>query len=116
MPWKWPFWLTFVASKFYIGLPRRGIKDLHGCDSTHVGAVPVREVFRARTIWEGDVHVFDLPGHPKAKGAYARSYPAGPGSKDEQVVAALGIGPVEDAQSAVRAAIVSEIRNKKLSK
>jgi hypothetical protein len=38
--------------------------------------VPVREVFRGKTIWQGNVEVFDLDGHPKAKRA-GWSHPEG---------------------------------------
>ena len=36
--------------------------------------MPVHEVFRGETVWQGDVEVFDLTGHPKAKRAYAWSH------------------------------------------
>jgi len=40
---------------------------LHGCDATYVETVPVVEEFQGETIWQGDVEVFDLSGHPKAR-------------------------------------------------
>lgn len=36
------------------------IRKLHGVESEHVKSVPVKEVFRGRTVWEGVVEVFDL--------------------------------------------------------
>lgn len=47
------------------------IKKMHGCDSTYVESVPVHEVFQGKTIWAGEVEVFDLHGHPRAKRCYA---------------------------------------------
>ena len=38
-----------------------------------VEAVPVKETFQGKTVWEGTVHVFDLEGYPKATRAYAWS-------------------------------------------
>src|SRR3989304_802 len=46
---------------------RKAIRNLHGCDSTWVEAVPVQETFQGQVAWEGTVQVFDLHGHPTAK-------------------------------------------------
>jgi hypothetical protein len=43
---------------------QEAIQNMHGCDSTWVEAVPVRETFLSETVWEGTVQVFDLIGHP----------------------------------------------------
>jgi hypothetical protein len=40
-----------------------------------VDALPVKEVFEGKTVWEGIIHVFDLEGHPGATRAYAWSSP-----------------------------------------
>jgi hypothetical protein len=61
----------------------------------------------AATVWEGDVEVFELIGHPKAKRGYAWSHPTGERDKDERVIAVLEIPPVISARTAVQAAIVS---------
>jgi len=36
-----------------------------------VEAVPVKETFQGKTVWEGTVHVLDLEGYPKVTRAYA---------------------------------------------
>jgi hypothetical protein len=74
--------------------------------------VPVHEVFRGQTAWKGDVEVFDLNGHPKAKRAYAWSHQEGPNDEGERFVAVLEIPPVKDAQTAVQVAIVAEAKKK----
>jgi len=89
----------------YLEEVQHAIKQLHGCESKHVETVPVKEVFKGKTVWEGDVEVFDLTGHPKAKRAYAWGYPNGKGGLE--VVAVLEIPPVESPVTAVRAAIVA---------
>ena len=89
---------------------------MHGAKSTWVESVPVTEVFRGNTIWQGSVEVFDLNGYPKAKRCYAWSHLDGKRDEREKVVAVLGIPPVDSAQSAVKVAIASEIRSKKLDK
>jgi len=53
---------------------QKAIFDLHGCKSTWVKSVPVKEVFEGETVWEGIVQVFDLEGHQKAEHCYAWSY------------------------------------------
>jgi hypothetical protein len=85
---------------------RKAIRDLHGADSTWLESVPVHETFQGQTVWDGTVEVFELVGHPKAKRAYAWSY-ATEGTK-RRFYAVLELGPVTDAATAVRAAIVSD--------
>jgi len=82
------------------------IKDLHGCDSEHIESVPIHEVFRDQTVWEGTVEVFRWLDHPTAKQAYAWSYKTDEGKR--QYVAILGVPPVNTAINAVRADVVSQ--------
>lgn len=99
-----------MANKDYIARLRKAIADLHGADSTHVKSVPVREVFRGQTLWNGTVEVFDLTGHPKAKRAYAWSYTEGPKNETEQFVAVLELPPVDSPQAAVKVAVGNAIK------
>ncbi|HWA24497.1 MAG TPA: hypothetical protein VG734_02400 [Lacunisphaera sp.] len=92
----------------YLEEIRHAIKQLHGCDSKHVGTTPVKEVFKGQVAWEGEVETFDLAGHPKAKKAHAWGYPNGRGGLE--VVAVLEIPPVESPQTAVKAAIVAQAK------
>ncbi|HEX9241122.1 MAG TPA: hypothetical protein VF875_01640 [Anaeromyxobacter sp.] len=58
------------------GLPALldAIRHMHGCEAQHVESVPVRETFQGQVVWDGDVTVFDVTGHPTAKRCYAWSY------------------------------------------
>jgi hypothetical protein len=85
----------------------------HNCGAFHRAIVPVHEAFRGQTLWRGDVEVFDLTGHPKAKRAYAWSHREGNDDKGERFVAGLEIPPVESAQTAVKVAIVAELKKRK---
>jgi hypothetical protein len=76
--------------------------------------VPVHEVFQGKTLWQGDVEVFDLAGHPKAKRAYGWSHPEGEGNQGERFVTVLEIPPVASPQTAVKMAIYSDIKKGKL--
>jgi hypothetical protein len=89
----------------------RAILDLHGCKAIWVESVPVKEVFKGETVWEGVVQVFEIQGHPKATRCYAWSYKL-EGSKKRQFFTVLHQGVVDLAEKAVRAAIASEFHNK----
>ena len=81
----------------------------HGCEASYVETVPVREEFQGETIWEGDVEVFDLVGHPKATRGYGWGYVA----TDEggrRYFTMLELPPVDSPQAAVKAAIMREIQ------
>ena len=86
------------------------IEHLHGCAAKHRETVPVHEVFRGKTLWRGNVEVYDLTGHPKAKRAYGWSHPEGEDNKGERFVAVLEIPPVDSPQTAVKVSIVSDIK------
>lgn len=75
--------------------------------------MPVHEVFRGETFWEGEVEVFDLHGHPKAKRAYAWSHREGSNDEGERFVTVLEIPPVVSAITAVRASIMSDAKKRK---
>ncbi len=85
----------------------KAIKATHGCEARHVESVPVRETFKGKTVWEGDVEVFDLVGHPKAQRCYAWAYDTGTGSR---TLAVLELPPVISPITAVRAGIVTDFR------
>ena len=86
------------------------IRRLHGSEASHVETVPVKELFQGQTVWEGEVEVFDIRGHPKAKRAYAWAHKT---DKGERYVAVLELPPVDSPQSAVKAAIVAEVKKKR---
>lgn len=75
--------------------------------------MPVHEVSRGQSVWQGDVEVFDLTGHPKAKRAYAWSHLQGKNDQDERFLAVLEIPPVESAETAVRVQIVKDFKSKR---
>lgn len=102
-----------MANPEYIENLRSVIGKLHGCGSKHVESVPVHEVFRGQTVWDGVVEVFDLTGHPKAKRAYGWSHPDGPQDRQERFVTVLEIPPVVSAVTAVRASIVADAKKRR---
>lgn len=77
------------------------------CPAQHLESVPVVEVFRGKTVWEGVVEAFAITGHAKAEKAYGWSYQDG---AETRFVAVLEIPPVTSPTTAVRAAIAAEHR------
>jgi hypothetical protein len=88
---------------------------LHGCDATYVETVPVVEEFQGKTVWQGDVEVFDLTGHPKASRGYGWGYATNEGGA-RRYFTVLELPPVDSPQTAVKAAIMSEIQNARKNK
>lgn len=93
----------------------RAILNLHGCKAKWVESVPVKEVFKGETVWDGVVQVFDLEDHPTAKRAYTWSHSVRH-SRKRKFFAVLHQGPVKSAQQAVKAAIVRESQRRKAIK
>ena len=79
---------------------QEAIQATHGCLSDLRGHVEVREAFEGTQVWEGEVLVFDLIGHPTALTCYAWSV-------ESEVTAVLHEGVVDSPEKAVRASIVA---------
>jgi hypothetical protein len=91
-----------------LGSLQSAIRQLHGCESSHVKSVDVTEAFQGAPIWHGTVEVFDLIGHPKAKRCYAWDFDQ---NGRTRYLAVLEIFPVDSAKRAVQVAIAAEARN-----
>ena len=85
------------------------IHNLHSCDSIWVAAVPVTERLEGETVWDGEVQVFDLVGHPSASRCYAWSRST-EGNR-RRFVTVLHEGPVDSPTAAVKAAAVQQYRS-----
>lgn len=42
---------------------KAAVEGMHGGTATFIQAVPAREEFEGKPVWEGAVHVFDLAGN-----------------------------------------------------
>lgn len=81
------------------------ISQLHQCAAKWIESVPIKEIFEGQTLWQGDVEIFDLTGHPKAKRCYGWSY-----GDPEEFITILELPPVTDAQSAVKVGVAYQIK------
>lgn len=94
----------------YIEKLQETILRLHGCESDYIETVPVTETFQGKLVWQGDVEVFRIRGHPEAKQCYAWAHETDTGKR---YVAVLEVPPVNSPQTAVKVAIVHEVKNTK---
>jgi hypothetical protein len=99
----------------YIEELKAAILNVHGATAMHVKTVPVTEEFQGKTVWQGEVEVFDIHGHPKAKRAYGWGFVINE-NQGRKYVAVLEVPPVNSPLTAVQAAIMSEIKNGKSKK
>jgi hypothetical protein len=95
----------------YIAELKKAIRNLHGCESEYIESVPVTENFQGETLWTGDVEVFTIRGHPKAKRVYAWGHATGKNDQAKRYVAVLELPPVESPETAVKVAVAAEIKN-----
>ncbi len=83
----------------------KAIQATHDCRSSFRYRIEVREEWEHRTVWEGDVLVFNLIDHPTALTCYAWSV-------GSEVTAVLSVWPVDSPEKAVRASIVESFRSR----
>ncbi|HXB59172.1 MAG TPA: hypothetical protein VNU95_06390 [Candidatus Acidoferrales bacterium] len=81
------------------------IEHLHNCGATWRESEPIFEKFKGKLLWSGDVEIFDLTGHPKAKRCYGWSY-----GEPEEFITILELPPVTDAKSAVKVGVAYQIK------
>ena len=84
---------------------QEAIQATHGCRSALRERVEVQEAFEGEPVWEGEVLVFDLIGHPTATTCYAWNV-------DNEVTAVLSAGRINSPEKAVRASIVESFRSR----
>ena len=63
------------------------------------------EYLQRKRVWEREVFIFELLGHPNASRCYAWEV-------DGKVTAVLGVGPVKSAALAVKAAMAAEAQTR----
>jgi hypothetical protein len=83
------------------------IKKGYGYKATFKETVPVKEMFQGKTLWDGEVEVFEIEGHPKAKYCYGWGFDEGNKTEFKTV---LGMPPSNTPQDAVKAYLVGLIK------
>lgn len=93
----------------YIARLQNAIRQLNRCESKYVATIIVSEPFlsfQKERLWQGEVAIFEIYGHPQAQRAYAWSITLG--DKPGYVVV-LEIPPINSPETAVQAAIAAQI-------
>ena len=88
----------------YIAALSDGIRATHNCECAHAGTSHVHEQMDGETVWEGDVEIFDLEGHPEATKAFAWGWDV---EGEVRCLAIINVPPIESPREAVQAAIAS---------
>jgi len=102
-------WLNVVANKQdYIAALRLAIAQMHHCESVWLRTEHVHETSQGQTVWHGDVEVFSLIRHPKARYAYAWAHLEGQKDERTRYFAVLELPPVKHAKTGVRASIMAD--------
>lgn len=91
-------------------LEPEAIERVHDGKAAFVRTEHVHETHAGETVWEGDVHVYSLEGHPEADTCYAW---AEPNEKTglHRIFAVLRLAPIKTAADAVRASILADYRD-----
>lgn len=89
----------------YVGGIREAIRANFGCGSVHLATEKVHLKHKGETVWDGAVEVFALLDCPKANTGYGWGFVRGDGGME--YVTVLKMPPVDSAQRAVQAYIVS---------
>ena len=86
---------------------------LTGCTSKYVETIEVTECFhgfRGEVLWQREIAVFEITGHPKATRVYTWANKDPENEGDTRVIV-LEIPPINSAQTAVAAAMAASILN-----
>jgi hypothetical protein len=94
----------------YIDELKEVIRKLHGVEATHVETVPIVESHEGRTVWQGEVEVFDLADHPKASRVYAWAHETDDPERPQRTVTVLHVPPITSPRKAVQASVVQAFR------
>lgn len=95
-----------------VKLLKETVERLHNCKANHRNTVRVQEKFRGEVVWDGFVEVFELVNSDPAARCYAWQHSEDDTDTRTRVVTVLEKPPVTSAQTAVKAAIVAEYKEK----
>jgi hypothetical protein len=79
----------------------------HGCEAHLEEFVPVTLVRLGGIEWDGEVGIFLLTGHPRARRCYAWGTPRSDEAGPRDITTVLELPPVVSAETAVRSVLAS---------
>ncbi len=83
----------------YLEALKQAIESLHKCTASHVSSIKASDFWKGEKVWDADIELFRLRGHPEAEYCYAWNFP--------KVVIILKIPPIDTPADAVRIALIS---------
>jgi hypothetical protein len=88
-------------NRAHIPALQRVILELHGCSARHSETVWVHETFFGKSIWSGDVEVFDVD-HPRTTRCYGWLQSAPQENRFVRLFAVLGSSAIKNSLDAVK--------------
>lgn len=92
----------------YIEAIQDAIKKGYNCTAKHTKTVPVHLKHEGETVWDGEVEVFNITGHEKAKQCYGWGFEKEKGRTE--FVTVLELPPVSSPETAVKAYLVNRFK------
>lgn len=83
---------------------KHAVEVLHGCEANYVSSERVRESWGDTLVWDGEVSVFGLTGHPASTMCYAWSA-QDPERATRVLYAVLRLPPIQKGRDAVLASL-----------
>ncbi|HZS43680.1 MAG TPA: hypothetical protein VFC63_01145 [Blastocatellia bacterium] len=93
---------------------QEAILKTHGTPAEYLETVDVHETFQGQTVWQGEVEVFTIRGHPKTDKCFAWNYTDDNGTM--QAICVLSISPLDTPLNAVRGYVAMEARKNEKAK
>jgi hypothetical protein len=84
------------------------VEKLHGMPARLIESATVHEAYGKQTIWQGEVHTFELSTPSGDQRCYAWNE-----TDEGPVTTVLAAGPINSARTAVQAALVHRIRDQR---
>ena len=86
------------------------IRNVHGCESSHLETIHVLETYEGQTVWEGDVEVFELQDAFNGRRCFAWGCVDEHPRKQRRYITVMAAPNVQTAEEAVRASLTSDAR------
>ena len=86
------------------------IERRHECQAVHSVSCPVQELIGKGTVWKGEVEVFLLIGHLKAKRCFGWLCHGGDPANPDRYVTILEVPPIDSPLAAIHADVAANPR------
>jgi hypothetical protein len=88
---------------------KHAVEEMHGCEANYVSNERVRESWGDTLVWDGEISVFGLTGHPASTMCFAWSA-QDPDRATRVLYAVLRLPPIQKGRDAVLASLALKQR------